>query len=68
MTADQLLGLGTRQVAYLRGGTYDGERLFVLYGADGVPLAVVDDVETAVELATERGLGFLSRCTNLRRR
>ena len=39
MTADQLLDLGTRQVVYLRAGTYDGERLFVLYAADGEPLA-----------------------------
>ena len=60
MTADQLLGLGTYRVAYLRAGTYDGERLFVLYGADGVPLAAVDNVEAAVELATEHGLEFIA--------
>ena len=60
MTADQLLGLGTHRIAYLRAGTYDGERLFVLYGADGVPLAAVDDVDTAVELAAERGLNFIA--------
>ena len=60
MTADQLLDLGTRQVVYLRTGTYDGERLFVLYGADGVPLAMVDGVETAVEVATEHDLEFVA--------
>jgi hypothetical protein len=60
MTADQLLDLGTRQVVYLRTGTCDGERLFVLYGADGVPLAMVDDVETAVEVAAEHDLEFVA--------
>ena len=32
----------------------------MLYGADGVPLAAVDDVETAVEIAGERGLEFIA--------
>ena len=60
MTADELLDLGTRQVVYLRAGTCNGERLFVLYGADGVPLVMVDEVETAVEIAAERGLKFIA--------
>jgi len=60
MTADQLLDLGTRQVVYLRAGTYDGERLFVLYAADGEPLAMVEDVETAVEVAAEHDLEFVA--------
>ena len=48
MTADQLLDFGTRQLAYLRTGMCDGERLFVLYRADGMPLKAikVGDVET----------------------
>ena len=60
MTVDQLRGLGTCRVAYLRSGTCDGERLFVLYGANGVPLVTVDDVETGVEIAAEHGLAFVS--------
>jgi len=60
MTVDQLLGLGAHRFAYLRAGTRKGERLVVLYGADGVPLAAVDDVETAVEIAGERGLEFIA--------
>ena len=51
MIADQLLDVGTRGMAYLRAGTRDGERLVVLYGADGMPLVMVPDVETAVEIA-----------------
>ena len=59
MTAEQLLQLGAHQVVYLRGGMCDGEMLFVLYGADGMPLVTADDVETAVEMAAERGLNFV---------
>jgi len=51
MIADQLLDVDTRGMAYLRAGTRDGERLVVLYGADGMPLVMVPDVETAVEIA-----------------
>ena len=60
MTADQLRGLGTHQFVYLRAGLYDGERLVMIYGADGEPLTMVDDVETAVEIAAERGLKFVA--------
>jgi hypothetical protein len=60
MTVDQLRDLGTFQVAYLRAGTCDGERLFVLYGADGMPLVTIDDVETLVDIAAEHGLACVS--------
>jgi hypothetical protein len=40
MTVEQLLQLGTRQVVYLKAGMHDGEMAFVLYGADGIYLAV----------------------------
>ena len=60
MTADQLRGLGTHQLVYLRAGMCEGERLLVLYGADGEPLTTADDVETAVEIAAEQGLKFIS--------
>ena len=46
MTVDQLLDLGTSRVAYLRSGMWD--------------LATVDSVETAVEVAAEHGLAFIS--------
>ena len=58
MTVEQLLQLGTSQVVYLRAGMRDGKLAFVLYGADGVPLTAVDDVETAVEMVAESGFGF----------
>jgi hypothetical protein len=58
MTSEQLLHLGTRQVVYLRSGMCDGEPAFVLHGADGEPLVMAGDVETAVEIAVEHGLAF----------
>ncbi len=60
MTPEQLLYLGERQVAYLRAGMCDGEMRFVLFGADGTPLARTDAVETAVEMAAEHGLAFIA--------
>jgi hypothetical protein len=48
ITAEQLRHLGTRPVVYLNAGTRDGEQAFGVFGADGTPLVVIDDVETAV--------------------
>ena len=55
-----LPSLGTRQMVYLRAGTCGDEKLFVLFGADGVPLATVDEVEAAVEMASECGLQLIA--------
>ena len=60
MTSDQLLDLGMNQIVYLKSGMCDGKMLFVLFGADGVPVIVADNVDTAVETAIEQGLGFVA--------
>jgi hypothetical protein len=60
MTAEQLLHLGARQVVYLKAGMHGGEPAFLLYGADGTPLVMVDTVEAAVEMVAEYGLGFVA--------
>jgi len=60
ITVEQLLHLGKRQVVYLKSGLHDGEPAFVVYGADGIPLVVVDDVATAVEMLTGHGLGIVT--------
>ncbi len=60
MSVEQLLHLGTRQVVYLKSGMLDGERIFVLYGADGSHIVAVDAVETAVEMTAEHGLDFVT--------
>jgi hypothetical protein len=38
----------------------DGEMLFVLFAAAGSPMARADTVETAMEIADERGLEFIT--------
>ena len=60
MTSEQLLGLGMNQVVYLKSGICDGKMLFVLFGADGTPVVVADNVDTAVETAIEHGLSFVA--------
>jgi hypothetical protein len=60
MTVEQLLHLGIRQVVYLKGDMSDGEGLVVLYGADGSPIAIPDDVESAMEMVAAWGLDVAS--------
>ncbi|HET7880129.1 MAG TPA: DUF1150 family protein [Acetobacteraceae bacterium] len=59
LSAEQLLHLGVQRVVYLRAAVVDGERVFVMYGADGVPLVAVDTVATALEVAADRNLDFV---------
>jgi hypothetical protein len=60
MTSQQLLQLGTNQVVYLKTAVEGGGRLFMLYGADGEPLALADSVDAAAEMAAEHGLAFVA--------
>ncbi len=60
MTEEQLLRLGMHRVAYLKSGMCDGEKLFVLYGADGTPLLATSDACALVEMASEHGLGLVT--------
>ena len=60
ITAEQLWHLGTRQVVYLKAGTRGGEQAFVVFGADGTPLVVADDVETAAAVVAGHGLDFVA--------
>jgi hypothetical protein len=60
MTSEQLLDLGMNQVVYLKAGMCDGEMLFVLFGADGLPAIAADDVDAVLESAIEQGLSFVA--------
>jgi hypothetical protein len=60
ISAEQLLHLGARQLGYLQSGCLDGEPVFLLCGADGTPLVVVDAVATAEELAAQHGLALVA--------
>jgi len=60
MTSEQLRDLGMNQVVYLKSGMCDGKMVFVLFGADGTPAVVADNVNAAVETAIEQGLSFVA--------
>lgn len=49
-----------RDLAYITLAVVDGASVFVLHGADGRPLAVVGDRETASALAQENDLALCS--------
>jgi hypothetical protein len=64
MTTGQFLQLGKRRVVYLKESLlkeslHDNGRALVVYGADGAPVAMADDVEEAADLAMELGLRFV---------
>lgn len=58
LTPAQLLELGIAQLVYLRQGTVDGEAAYAIHAADGSAVAVVEDIELAIELVAEHGLIF----------
>jgi hypothetical protein len=60
MTRAQLRRLGVPGMAYLRCGTVDGQQAFALHAADGTAIAVVEDLEVAMELASESHMRFVA--------
>jgi hypothetical protein len=60
MTRAQLRQLGVSRLVYLRAGTMDGQEAFAIHAADGVALAVVEDIELAIELVSEQGMTFVA--------
>ena len=60
MTSAEFRRLGVRSVVYLRAGLLDGELAYAIHAADGVPMAVVGDVDEAVALASEHGMAFVA--------
>lgn len=51
ITTEQLLHLGKCQIAYLKTGLHDGEPIFILCGADGAPIVMVESVARAAQAA-----------------
>jgi hypothetical protein len=60
MTAEQLRYLGIRQIAYLRVYMQNDKRIFMIVGADGIALGAADELENAMEMVLENGLGFVT--------
>jgi len=60
MTAEELLHLGKRRVAYLKGRENEDGLMFILYAADGSVVTTADDIADVEEVATELGLRFIN--------
>ena len=58
ITPAQLRRLGVTQLVYLRKGSVDGETAYVIHAADGSAVAIVEDIDVAIELVAEHGLTF----------
>ena len=60
MTRSQLRRLGLPRLVYLRCGTVDGQPAYAVHAADGTAVAVVEDLDVAVELASECDMIFVA--------
>ena len=60
MTRAQLRRLGVPRLVYLRCGIVDGQKAYAVHAADGTAIAVVDDVEIAVELVSDNHMIFVA--------
>lgn len=60
MTGAQLRLLGVPRLVYLRCGMVDGQTAYAVHAADGTTLAVVEEVEIAMELAFENNMTFVA--------
>jgi hypothetical protein len=60
LTVAELQILGITRLAYLTGQELiNGAVVYTVHGADGAPLAVVDEVDVAVELVYSRNMILL---------
>jgi hypothetical protein len=60
MTRAQLRRLGVPRLVYLRCGMVDCQKAYAVHAADGTAIAVVDDVEVAVELVSDNHMIFVA--------
>jgi hypothetical protein len=60
MTRAQLRRLGVPRMVYLRCGMVGGQKAYAVHAADGTEIAVVDDVEVAVQLVSDNHMIFVT--------
>jgi hypothetical protein len=60
MTCAELRRLGMPQMVYLRCGLVDGQPAYAIHAADGTPMAIVEDMEVAIELVSEHDMTFVA--------
>jgi len=53
ITGPQLLTLGMSRLAYVRSVMHEGEMLVAIHAADGTPMAVAEDEESALDAILE---------------
>ncbi|EHH69241.1 DUF1150 family protein [Gluconobacter morbifer] len=53
ITGQQLRTLGLSQLAYVKSVIHDGELVVAIHAADGTPMAVADDEESALDAILE---------------
>ncbi|HWU00253.1 MAG TPA: DUF1150 family protein [Terriglobales bacterium] len=56
LSAQELLALGLKDVAYLKDVEVDGETVIAVHAANGLQIALLPDRNAAVEAAWENGL------------
>jgi hypothetical protein len=47
-------------LVYLRCGTIDGQPAYAIHAADGTAMAVVEDIQVAIELASDHDMTFVA--------
>jgi len=60
MTLGQWRRLGVPRLVYLRCGRIDGQMTFALHAADGTAIAVVEEIDIALELVAANNMTFVS--------
>lgn len=50
MTGKEFKGLGLRQTAYLKPTVHDGVKMIAIHAADGTPIAIAEDEQSAVDV------------------
>jgi hypothetical protein len=60
ITRSELRRLGLPHLVYLRSGLVDGQQAYAIHAADGTAMAVVEDVEGAIELAAANDMTFVA--------
>ena len=60
LTAQDLLMLGIKEMAYVKDIEVDGETAVALFAANGQQIAVMEDRQTAVAAAWQNGLSAVT--------
>ncbi len=60
LSPEDMLMLGIKDVAYIKGIDVDGQTAFGLFAANGKPIVVAADRETAIATAWKNGLAPLT--------